>query len=426
MTIFKHTLVTLCLFSLLSVVFAFQATAADNPYNLAPGARGKLCLDCHEGFKGTMEKKFIHTPLAEGQCTGCHNPHAADHGKLLAADPTQICASCHEDMSAANVRSAHQVVSDGDCVTCHDPHSSDNRMNLVASGSELCFGCHEELGQQVASNKFAHSPVKQDCMTCHAPHFSAENPALLRSQAPELCLDCHDSSKKTFKSQHVGYPVETANCSSCHNPHGSNTTAMLYDNVHQPLTSRMCKQCHEDPSSATPFATVKPSFELCQGCHYEMVNDTFNKDRMHWPVVDEKGCLNCHSPHASSEAMLMKAPQKEVCSSCHSDTIARQARALTKHQPIDDGECSSCHSPHSSDNPFILTEKSNINLCGQCHDWQTHSTHPIGDDVIDPRNPNLSLDCLSCHRTHGTEYKHFIYTETINDLCVQCHQQYRR
>ena len=228
-----------------------------------------------------MSKKFIHTPLAQGDCSGCHNPHAADHGMLLAADDTQICFSCHDGLVPLEAQSSHEIVSRGECVTCHDPHSSDNRMNLVDTGSDLCFSCHDELGGRIAQNKYQHSPVNDDCMTCHSPHASADHPNLLKEEAPGLCLRCHDANKKTFKSMHVDYPVETSDCSSCHNPHGSSTTSMLYDNLHEPLTKRMCKQCHEAPNSATPFATVKESFELCQGCHYDMVNETFNKDSMH-------------------------------------------------------------------------------------------------------------------------------------------------
>ena len=66
-----------------------------------------------------------------------------------------------------------------------------------------------------------------------------------------------------------------------------------------------------------------------------------------------------------------------------------------KHEPIDDGSCTACHSPHSSDNALLLEEADLNELCGTCHDWQRHSSHPIGDEVIDPRNPNLALDCSS-------------------------------
>ncbi|MFA5700294.1 MAG: cytochrome c3 family protein [Desulfuromonas sp.] len=419
-------LMIVCCVGLIAGLAAVADVQAANPYNLAAGARGKLCLTCHEDFSKTMQKKHIHTPLAQGDCTGCHSPHAADHGKLLAADKSQICFSCHEGLVPEGAASSHLAVSEGNCVACHDPHSSDYKMNLIKPAGELCLGCHADFGLKIKQNKFPHSPVSDDCMICHTPHASADNPNLLNTNVPELCLGCHDADKKTFKSQHMNYPVEQANCSSCHNPHGSSTQSMLYDNVHEPLSKRMCKQCHADPTAAQPFETLRDGFELCQGCHYDMVNDTFNKQRIHWPLVDKTGCLNCHSPHASAEANLMKAPMKQVCGSCHGDTIARQERSLTKHQPINDGECSICHDPHSSNNAFILTEPSNINLCGQCHDWQIHSTHPIGAEVVDPRNPNLTLDCLSCHRTHGTEYPHFIYYETINDLCVQCHTKFRR
>ena len=82
--------------------------------------------------------------------------------------------------------------------------------------------------------------------------------------------------------------------------------------------------------------------------------------------------------------------------------------------------------PHGGDAPLFLANKDVIALCGQCHDWQKHSTHPIGDKVKDPRNKNMTLQCLSCHRSHGTDYKHFIPFPTTSDLCVQCHEQFKR
>jgi len=409
---------------LLPVMTAFGATNAE--LKLAKGARGELCLSCHEAFKAKMKKPFVHTPLKQGDCTGCHNPHTADHGKLLAASPDQICYSCHDNLTPTGAKSTHQVVVEGKCTLCHDPHSADNKNNLVRAGSKLCFECHKELGDAIAKSKVKHAPVEQDCLSCHNPHASEKNLFLLKSSPPGLCIKCHNPEKGTFKSQHVNYPVERANCASCHNPHGSNAQSMLYDNVHEPLKKRMCKQCHADPSSPEPFATLKDSYELCQGCHYDMMNDTFNKDKLHWPLVDKKGCINCHSPHASSQSSLLEAPMLQVCGKCHADTIARQERSETKHQPIADGECTTCHSVHSSNNRFILNEPSTLDVCGQCHEWQNHSTHPIGKDFVDPRNPNLTLDCLSCHRTHGTEFKRFLYTENINDLCVQCHSKFRR
>lgn len=413
---------------LVGIIFCLGTLTAqaEGKFKLKPGAKGKLCLSCHTAFSSKMKAKHIHTPLVEGECSGCHNPHASNHGMLMDGDADSICYKCHDNVVPPQATSAHQVVAEGKCVACHDPHSSANPANLVKGGSELCFDCHKELGEKIATNKYGHSPVKKDCLRCHAPHASADNARLLTAEEPALCLECHKVDSKGFKKRHMNYPVEQGRCTSCHDPHGSNSSAILADYVHEPIKKEMCNQCHNEPNSAQPFAVKKTGFELCQGCHYEMVNESFSKNRLHWPLADKTGCINCHSPHASPQAGLLRAPMAKVCGSCHEDTMARQDRSQTKHQPISDGNCTVCHSPHASDNLFLQTEATTIGSCAQCHDWQSHSTHPIGAEVIDPRNQNISLDCLSCHRTHGTEYKHFLYYPDIQSLCVQCHTKYRR
>jgi predicted CXXCH cytochrome family protein len=398
----------------------------DAVLHLNPGARGKLCFECHTNLEGILKKAAVHTPLAKGECTGCHNPHAAKYPRLFDRDKESICYKCHDTLVPKNAKSTHQVVAEGKCVLCHDPHSADNKNNLLKAGKNLCFDCHKELGDKIKANKFNHSPVQNDCLACHDPHASAENDKLLKKKAPDLCLRCHDAQKPAFKKQHLEYPVEKSNCVSCHNPHGSSTAAILWDNVHPPVHNKMCSQCHKKPSSATPFALKKKGYELCQGCHYEMINKTFLKDRLHWPMLDETGCVNCHSPHAAPEKGLLKAPMKEVCGSCHADTIARQDKSPTKHVPVKDGNCMACHEAHASNAVFLVKDAAVVNVCGTCHDWQAHSTHPIGDQIIDPRNPNLTLDCLSCHRSHGTEHEHMLYSPTTSEQCIRCHAQFKR
>ncbi len=421
----NKTIVFVVLAGVMFCLLAGAAVAADK-FKLKPGARGTLCLECHTAFSAKMQEKYIHTPLVEGECSGCHNPHTSNHGMLMETDADSICYRCHDSVVPDNSVSSHAIVAEGQCVTCHDPHASANPANLVRGGRDLCFGCHKELGAKIAANKFGHTPVEQDCMECHTPHASEQNHSLLKAEEPGLCLDCHDISSRSFKSLHMNYPVEQGRCSTCHDPHGSSSGAILADNVHMPIKKQMCNQCHNEPDSTEPFAVKKQGYELCQGCHYDMINDAFAKDRLHWPLADVVGCMNCHTPHASAQDSLLKAPMKQVCGDCHADTLARQDRSASKHQPVNDGECMICHSPHASDNLFLSRQESTIESCGDCHDWQAHSTHPIGAEVIDPRNQNIELDCLSCHRTHGTEYKHFIYYPDIQSLCVQCHTKYRR
>ncbi len=181
-----------------------------------------------------------------------------------------------------------------------------------------------------------------------------------------------------------------------------------------------------EPSSATPFGLKQRGYELCKSCHYDMVNDALNKNQLHWPMLDERGCINCHSPHASMQRNLLAEPTGELCGSCHADTIARQTNSPVVHQPVADGNCTVCHSPHSSDTDFVLNRPTVIDVCAGCHDWKAHTSHPIGPEVTDPRNRNISVQCLACHRTHGTENEHMLHFTTVSDLCVQCHVAYRR
>lgn len=409
--------------------FLFMAASAhteENRFRLKPGAKGKICLECHVNFQDKFKNPFVHTPVKAGECSGCHNPHTSSHGKLLAADVTEICFMCHEAMVPENAISSHKVVVEKRCVQCHDPHAAQNKFNLLKAGNDLCSGCHAQMSDAVKKVKFQHSPVQKGCVTCHDPHASTKAKFLLRNEVPALCLGCHKADKPIFAKQHMNYPVAKSRCTTCHNPHGSDRPGILFNNVHKPVANKMCNQCHEDPSSQNPLATRGKGFGLCQGCHSSLMNDIFGKSRIHWPLISKRGCLSCHSPHATTEGKLLKAPMIQVCRACHADSIERQERSQTKHPPISEGKCTACHMPHSSDNTYLLSQPNVIDLCGTCHEWQKHATHPIGEKVIDPRNKNLRVQCLSCHRAHGTEHKYFIYAAPINELCTQCHVKFQR
>ncbi|HXH28681.1 MAG TPA: cytochrome c3 family protein, partial [Candidatus Polarisedimenticolia bacterium] len=314
----------------------------------------------------------------------------------------------------------------GDCVKCHDPHAAKNRNNLRVAGNDLCKTCHADLVARIEKNRFQHAPVSKGCLSCHDPHASGQADHLLKKDVPSLCLGCHRADQPVFARQHLNYPVAKGRCTSCHDPHGSDNGALLWPTVHPPVRSKMCAQCHLDPSSPNALNVKKPGYELCRGCHSGLVNEALSKNRVHWPALDKVGCLHCHSPHASAQPALLLKPTKLLCGTCHADTIARQDTSVTKHPPVDEGECVTCHAPHASDNVFLLQEGDPMVLCQTCHSYDRHSTHPIGDKVVDPRNANLTVNCLSCHRAHGSPYKALGNFDPQAELCMQCHRDVRR
>ncbi len=415
-----------CAAGLVILSAASLARSQQNPYRLKEPDEKKLCISCHTDFEQKLKSRFIHTPVRTGDCSGCHNPHVSAHGKLLSDDPGRICTGCHDGVVPANAKSIHKVVIEGQCDKCHDPHGSDNSANLVAKGNDLCASCHKELAASARNAKFKHSPVQQGCLTCHGPHASERGDHLLKNDVPAGCVTCHKPDSPAFLTRHDNYPVGKASCTTCHDPHGSNQPALLQANVHAPLSTGRCNQCHEAPGASVPFATKRPGSELCKGCHAEMVNGTMAKRRLHWPVADKSGCVSCHNPHASKHQKLVKAETAQLCGTCHADTMKRIGASAVKHAPVAAGTCVACHSPHGSDTPGLLAQGSLIKTCTNCHNYESHSAHPIGDQAVDPRNKNLRVDCLSCHAAHGGEFKHILLADTNVELCTRCHQKFGR
>ena len=408
----------------LGMLCAGRPAPAQEKFKLKPGAKGKACLTCHVTFQEKLKSPFVHTPVKGGECSGCHNPHASSHGKLLEAEPARICSRCHT-VVPKKAASVHSIVRDGNCTACHDPHASAAKNVLVRSGNALCFGCHGDMEKALGEAKFKHVPAAQGCVNCHTPHASEKVPSLLREAVPALCVRCHKTNAPVFARQHMGYPVAASSCTGCHNPHGSAKKGILYDNVHKPVASKMCNQCHEEAGSSKPFALKKEGSDLCKTCHSNLVNETFLRSRVHWPVVAKNGCLTCHNPHASSQTGLRRGSMKELCGSCHADTIERMGQLKSKHAPVRDENCMVCHQPHAADRTFLLSQPI-IELCGTCHDWQKHVSHPMGEKVTDRRNKNLTIQCLSCHNAHGTDFKNMILKATVSEMCTQCHVEYRR
>lgn len=405
-------------------------------YRLKLGARGPLCLKCHEEFQGKINSPYVHPLMKKGECTGCHTPHASSEKKLLAAELTRLCKDCHQDTMPADSKSAHTAAMEGNCTKCHDPHGTANPFMLTRSGKDLCLGCHQNISEEFGKNEFHHKPLteKQGCLTCHYPHSSGKWNSLLRADARSLCVKCHDTTGDFFQKKHMNYPVANADCTTCHTPHSSAKRGLLYANTHDPVSKNQCTACHFSPGSPSSLMAKKQGIALCRECHQEMIDQEFNKNRVHTPLLDPTGCLGCHSPHASKKKGLLKGPAAQVCGECHADTVHLQKQALKnpKHknwcEPVRTGDCVACHQAHSSDSVLRFKQSSNaVGFCGDCHEWQTHSSHPLGEKIIDPRNGNLSLDCLSCHKGCGTaDYDMMLHYPTVYELCIQCHIDRKR
>ena len=97
------------------------------------------CADCHSDL---MEGRIVHVPVEEEDCGICHDQKKKGHPdkkgdefKLVNDDLGELCGDCHDLASGEGI---HSPVSDGMCESCHDPHrSSVPKMLIGKTGYHL-------------------------------------------------------------------------------------------------------------------------------------------------------------------------------------------------------------------------------------------------------------------------------------------------
>jgi predicted CXXCH cytochrome family protein len=237
-------------FFLFFLVSCFLIDGGPNAYADEPD-----CLKCHGDL---IKKKVVH-PAVEMGCTVCHAaldtgavPHKSTN-KIrlgLSADTPDLCYSCH-DKKKFEGKDVHPPVAEGMCTMCHNPHAADYEHLLKSSIPGLCFQCHDK---KEFTRKYVHPPVAEGkCLACHRPHES-DNSFLLAEAINKVCLGCH---AEVARSPHVtggfggrGHPLETKkevvirgkkmrlSCVSCHNPHSSGWIRLLQ------FEPPICEKCH--------------------------------------------------------------------------------------------------------------------------------------------------------------------------------------
>ena len=303
-----------------------------------------LCTDCHESFGS---KKHVHAPVAVGDCTTCHDPHASVEPKLLTEPAGSLCGLCHGEPTEAPL--LHGPVAAGDCTSCHAPHESDEAKLLTAPGDGVCFQCHTDL-EELTKKKVVHAAVEAGCTSCHQPHGAA-HPKLLAAAGGALCLECHgDVGEAVSKATVAHAPLASAQaCASCHTPHAGEHAKLL------PASER----------------------DTCLGCHQAVISKRMTT--LHGPIRDGS-CVACHQPHGAQHDNLLAErfaagsyvayAEKEyaLCFQCHDADLAKypdtafatgfrdgERNLHFVHVNSEKGRsCRMCHDLHGSDNVSLI------------------------------------------------------------------------
>lgn len=187
---------------------------AANIPKLLKGDTTTLCFDCHGEIESKYKRSLRkHKPLYTGShCANCHSAHFSDYRALLLSDGSELCFTCHGDAelestsSLRNIKQElkkefiHAPLEEEGCGGCHDAHGSSHGAilkgpypaNVYApydeNGYDLCFQCHDKdlLTVQITDEAtafrngslnlhFLHVAIERKgrtCAACHSVHAS--------------------------------------------------------------------------------------------------------------------------------------------------------------------------------------------------------------------------------------------------------------
>lgn len=265
-------------------------------------AAGIMNCGCHPQ---KVTRQFVHQPVKDGECPSCHKPSGQKHPRvkkeafiLTDQGNAGLCHECHDRKDTKKF--VHGPVASGDCGECHDVHQSDNRFQLKEPGGALCFMCHEKA---MFDRKYPHPPIVEGkCTGCHDPHQS-DNTYMLKADGANLCMTCHDKAMFSGKSVHA--PVAAGECAACHATHGTQFPHLLKrsfpEDFYAPFDKgnfALCFGCHSTTLADDQRTGTETNFR----------NGMFNLHFVHVNKADKgRSCKVCHDPHASSQPRLISS-----------------------------------------------------------------------------------------------------------------------
>ena len=382
-----------------------------------------LCYECHKEMKEDLKDRYVHFLYKGGKCTTCHNSHVSNIKGLMNDEIDSVCLKCHEKMRKLLDRAAvHSALKDGECTDCHRPHSGDNKHLLVTDEKKLCMECHEDLKAQI-EKPYGCLPFKEGkCSSCHNSHASVEENMLI-DPPNKLCQECHAPGCKAGDVS-IASIVKDMDCTGCHSGHASEEKGLLGPYGHTVFLAKNCQECHNPITTGGKMTTRMKGKELCLSCHKQSDGKIkYIEDDIHIKGA-KNPCSLCHDNHASGKKNLTKN-ESRICIECHEATEKRTSAMektlkTIKCVPVKERQCFECHIPTHSDLPLNY-RADGIDMCARCHETEHKITHPVGKDVIDPRDGG-QLTCLSCHSMHAARDEFLLTYDRNRTLCIQCHK----
>jgi len=239
-------------------------------------------------------------------------------------------------------------------------------------------------------------------------------PEPFSDEGADTCLGCHNGEDMLviFRTPHGQQadpesPMAQLQCENCHGPGGEHAGRRSSRTIHQPVITF-------GPDATTPIGDQDA---ICMDCHQGDVSLAWTGGTHE---RNDTGCTGCHSVHLATDPVGLRSGQAEVCFSCHrqqrADSMKPSAHPLRSDHParVAAMACTDCHSPHASVSAGQLKRNTLNELCLGCH---AEFRGPVLFD-----HAPVSEDCSLCHQPHGSIHPALL-TRRPPLLCQSCHSQ---
>lgn len=201
------------------------------------------CKRCHfANYTKTLDSvhyaRFARGDQRAPLCVDCHGAHAITRPDEPRSKISETCARCHQEISAAYVRSVHgrALLEEENrdvpvCTDCHrshnivDPRSQDWRLSIPG----LCGSCHTD--ERLMARYGLSTKVLQTYLA-----------------------DFHGMTASLYRTGRARVSAPTALCTDCHGIHDIMKVREPGSRVMQANLVNVCRKCHPDATENFPAA----------------------------------------------------------------------------------------------------------------------------------------------------------------------------
>jgi predicted CXXCH cytochrome family protein len=238
----------------------------------------------------------------------------------------------------------------------------------------------------------------------------------------ETCKACHSDVASNF--QHAYHAQQGVECEDCHGPgslHAQSadiTKIISFSHRTAAEANGVCLGCHVQEQSVRNWMAGPHAGNgvRCTDCH--QVHSTAPSPNAAMRLNFEAaatghGATRVEDIVPESKVMFQaRAEANDACLRCHQ--AERAQMSLPYHHPLREGKmsCVDCHDPHGGPTGNNLRAATVNQLCLQCH---TQYRGPFAY-----QHPPVTESCVNCHVAHGSPNTNLL-TVSEPALCLQCH-----